>query len=70
LIGFVKVGFVAVLCTFSGDGRDCRATNITVLCTFLETGVIVGLVQRTIIFAEIGCRYLSEVQRTETNNPI
>jgi hypothetical protein len=31
--------------------------------------VIVGLVQRTIIFVEIGCQFLSEVQRTETNNP-
>jgi hypothetical protein len=37
---------------------------------FLGSGVIVGLVQRTIIFVEIGCRFLSEVQRTETNNPI
>jgi hypothetical protein len=46
------------------------ATNIAVLCTFLETGVIVGLVQRTIIFVEIGCQFLSEVQRTETNDPI
>jgi hypothetical protein len=36
---------------------------------FQETGVIVGLVQRTIIFVEIGCQFLSEVQRTETNNP-
>jgi hypothetical protein len=87
-MGFITVRFVVVLCTFPKNHSGLFTTNITVLCTFLdtdvivglqilrcfapfqETRVIVGLVRRTIIFAEIGCRFLAEVQRTDTNNPI